>query len=480
MRSLSLKIFLWFWLAVLVGGLAFICVALLWPSQTFIGRAAKYFAFNLETTGRMGIDLYEQSGPSALNEFLGSIETISAFKLYILTAQGDPLKATAVPSGARALGRRALSTQSVQAQNWTTHPLIAQPVVSASGRAYTVLLELPEGLAQVLIQMSHALFLRIAAALLASGLVCFLMVRYVTSPIRKLQAAVRKFARGDLSVRVASGIGRRQDEIADLGRDFDAMAMRIESLMHAHENLLRDVAHELRSPLTRLNVALEIARKHGDAKMSGFLDRIGGEARQLSHLITQVLVLSRLENIEVERHLEPICLESLIEPIVRDANFEGQMDASSVTFDCRRKVTLTADGRLVHSAIENIVRNALRFSPPGSPVEIIQQVEASQDRSVALVVISDRGPGVPPEALENLFKPFFRVAAKKGRPGGGAGVGMAIAYHAVNLHRGAIRAVNRANGGLTVEIRLPMRWEGGDSPGNWISDENSVIREKIQ
>jgi signal transduction histidine kinase len=173
-------------------------------------------------------------------------------------------------------------------------------------------------------------------------------------------------------------------------------------------------------------------------------------------LITQVLALSRLENIEVERHLEPVCLESLIERVVRDANFEGQIHASSVTFDCQQKATLTADGRLVHSAIENVVRNAMRFCPVGCPVEITQSVEDNEGKSMAVVRISDRGPGVPPESLKDLFRPFFRVAAKQGRPGAGAGIGLAIAYHAVNLHRGAIRAINRPGGGLTVDIRLPI------------------------
>jgi two-component system sensor histidine kinase CpxA len=455
-RSLSLKIFLWFWLAVLVGSLAFITVALCLPSQTFLGRAAKYFAFNLESTGRMGVDLYEQKGPSALGTFLGRIETISAFKLYILTAQGVSLRAVSLPSGAYPLAQRALSAGSPQAQNWTTHPLIAHQVVSASGKTYVVVLELPGGLVQLLVQMSHALALRFAAALVASGLVCYLMVRYLTSPIRKLQAAVRKFAHGDLSVRVAPQIGSRQDEIADLGQDFDAMAARIETLMHAHEDLLRDVAHELRSPLTRLNVALEIARKHGHAQMAGFLDRIGTEAQQLSNLITQILTLSRLENIEVELHLEPICLESLIERIVGDANFEGQNHPFSVNFHYAQNAILIADGRLVHSAIENVVRNALRLSPPGSQVDITQTVQIFQDKAMAVVMISDQGPGVPPEVIEDLFKPFFRVAAKQGRPSGGAGIGLAIAFHAVSLHRGTIRAINRPNGGLTVEIRLPM------------------------
>ncbi len=455
-RSLSLKIFLWFWLAVLAGGAAFVAVASLWPSQTFIGRAAKYFAFNLETTGRMGIDLYEQSGPSALADFLGRIETISAFKLYLLTEQGVPLRPAALPSGAQALARRARSANAAQALNWTTHPLIAQPVTSAGGQAYTIVLELPGGLVQLLVQMSHALLFRSVVALLASGLACFLMVRYLTSPIRKLQSAVRKFAQGDLSVRVAPRIGRRHDEIADLGRDFDAMAARIESLMHAHENLLRDVAHELRSPLTRLNVALEIARKHDNAQMARFLDRIGAEANQLSHLITQVLVLSRLENIEVEHHLEPVCLEGVIERIVRDANFEGQMHTSSATFNCKHNATLTGDGRLLHSAIENVVRNAMRFSPAGSRVEITQTIEENQAESTVVVLISDQGPGVPPECIEDLFKPFFRVAGNHGRPSEGAGIGLAIAYRAVNLHHGTIRAANRPDGGLTVEIRLPL------------------------
>jgi two-component system sensor histidine kinase CpxA len=455
-RSLSLKIFLWFWLAVLAGSLAFITVAVYLPSQTFIGRAAKYFAFNLATTGRMGIDLYEQNGRSALETFLGRIETISAFKLYIMTEQGNFLRALEPPSSAYALAQRTLSEGSLQSRDWTTHPLIAQQVISGSGQVYVVLLELPAGLVQFFAQMSHALALRFAAALSATGLVCLLMVRYLTSPIRKLQAAVRKFAQGDLGVRVAPQIGLRQDEIADLGRDFDRMAARIETLMHAHERLLRDVAHELRSPLTRLNVALEIARKHSDPQMTAFLGRISVEAQQLSRLITQVLALSRLENIEVELHLEPVCLEKLIQRIVNDANFEGQTQAFSVTFQLEQGISLMADGRLIHSAIENVVRNALRFAPPGSQVEICQQVRTLEGGAMAVVSISDHGPGVPREALKDLFNPFFRVADKQGRASGGAGIGLAIAFHAVSLHRGSIGAMNRPNGGLCVEIRLPI------------------------
>ncbi len=451
-----MKIFLWFWSAVLVGSLAFITVAICLPSQTFIGRAAKYFTFNLATTGRMGIELYEQGGPPALDTFLGRIETISAFKLYIVTAQGSPLRAATLPSGAGNIAQRALSTGKVQAQGWTTQPLIAQPVVSGNGQSYVILLELSAGLIQLLGQMYHAIALRFGAALLASGLVCFLMVKYLTSPIIKLQTAVRKFAKGDLSVRVAPKIGSRQDEIADLGRDFDIMAARIETLMNAHERLLRDVAHELRSPLTRLNVALEISRKHSNSQMVGSLDRISAEASQLSYLITQVLTLSRLENTEIDLHLEPVRVEKLIDRIAHDAEFEGQTRMSPVSFHCEQNVTLELDGRLIHSAIENVVRNALRFSPPDSQVEIHQAVRHHMGKKMVSVVISDKGPGVPPDALKDLFNPFFRVADTQGRTSGGAGIGLAIAFHAVNLHGGTICAMNGPGDGLTVDIRLPM------------------------
>ncbi len=456
MRSLSLKIFLWFWLAVLVGSLAFIAVAVWLPSQTFLGRAAQYFGFNLATTGRLAIDLHDQQSPDAMATFLGQIETLSAFNLYIVDQEGMSLRSRPLPEAVQTVSQRAFSEDSVQAQGWTTHPVFAHPVASRSGQPHVIVLELPAGLVNLISQMSHAIALRFAAALLASGLVCFLMVRYLTTPIRKLQSAVRNFAQGDLGVRVAPTIGSRKDEIADLGRDFDIMAERIETLVHAHEDLLRDVAHELRSPLTRLNVALEIARKHGDEKMAGYLNRIFNEGQKLSGLVTQVLTLSRLENINVERHLEPVRLESIIQRIVRDANFEKQKEGFSVEFELGQPILITADERLVHSAIENVVRNALRFSPKNTRVEITQKLIHQDRQAMAVVMVSDRGPGVPPEALKDLFRPFFRVNEKQGRSSGGAGIGLAIAYHAVTLHGGSIQAMNRDNGGLTVEFSFPV------------------------
>jgi two-component system sensor histidine kinase CpxA len=305
-------------------------------------------------------------------------------------------------------------------------------------------------------EMSHAFVIRILAALLASAAVCLLLARYLTAPIRKLKSAVRRLAQGDLGVRVAEGLGCRKDEIAALGQDFDTMADRIESLMKAQERLFREIAHELRSPLTRLNVALEICRKHTDEKAKRFLDRIALETDKLSLLITQLLTLSRLDNADVTLQRKPLVLEKLIGRIAQDASFEGETSDCAVVFECRDKCTLPADGNLLRSAIENVIRNALRFTPNGTQVEVTQSVQLDQTGAKAVVRVRDFGPGVPPGNLKQLFKPFFRSDDVNVHTSESAGLGLAIAMRAVQMHNGLIMAQNADAGGLIIEIRLPV------------------------
>lgn len=457
MHSLSLKIFLWFWLAIIVSGIAMLGVAIFYPSQTFVVQATKYFMYNLSTTGRLGADMHEQGDVEALDELLSNIETISAFHLYLVNDRGEPLRVSRLPAGGRELALETLTGDSPQFKDLFSHPLIAVRATSSSGRNYVAMLELPMGMFRYFITLSKGHVSRLLAALIASGLVCLLLTRHLATPIKKLQTAVRRFARGELSVRVGPQMGKRKDEIANLGKDFDAMATRIETLMNAHERLLRDVAHELRSPLTRLNVALEITKKHTGEEAERFLKRIGEETDKLSRLITQLLTLSRLENTDMAVQMRPVALEKIITRIARDAGFEGQARECSVAFRCEEKCTLSMDGNLVRSAIENVVRNALRFAPVGSQVEIVQKVAGDPSgRKTAVVTISDTGPGVPEEALQNMFQPFYRAVNQPPRASGGAGLGLAIAHRAVAMHKGQIMAKNGPQGGLTVEIRLPL------------------------
>ncbi|MFZ1986481.1 MAG: ATP-binding protein [Desulfatitalea sp.] len=463
MRSLFIRIFLWFWAAIVMAMVASVAVTVFFPTQAFVFQAKNYFAFNLATTGKLGADLYENKGAEALDAFLGQIDTISSFRLHLISDRGEPLRATRLPRGANELAAHTLTVPTVQFKNLADHPLMAIRTTSGNGNTYVIMLELPVGLVRYFFTLTRGHLLRLLAALLASGLICFLFARYLATPIKKLQSAVRKFSQGDLSVRVAPDIGTRTDEIANLAKDFDAMAAQIETLMHAHERLLRDIAHELRSPLTRLNVALEISRKHADPEVKRFIDRIGQEADKLSQLITQLLTLSRLENAEPALQVRPVALEEIIGRIAQDAGFEGQARQCSVSFAVEEKCTLPVDGNLIRSAIENVVRNALRFTPVGSQVEILQKVHRENSDRYVRIVVMDSGPGVAEEALENLFQPFFRADHPKDRASGGAGLGLAIAHRAVTMHQGQISAKNREGGGLIVEIRLPL---GPTAPEN--------------
>lgn len=458
MRSLFFKIFFWFWLAVIMAGAASVIVMVFFPSQTLVVQLKNYFTFNLATTGKLGADIYEKSGRQELDAFLRQIETISSFRLYLISDQGVSLSGQLLPAGAAALARSAMSTSTVRLKDIVAHPLVAIKTIGESGRSYVIMLELPQGVSYFF-SLTQGHMLRLLGALVASGLVCLLLSRYLTAPIKKLQSAVRQFAQGELGVRVGRAIGIRNDEIANLAEDFDAMAARIESLMDAHEQLLRDVAHELRSPLTRLNVALEITRKHAGPEAGRFLDRIDQETSKLSRLITQILTWSRLENTDLTAQKSPVALEEIIERIAQDASFEGQSRNCSVNFICQDKCTLQIDSNLIRSGIENVVRNALRFSPSGAQVDIIQTVVCEDTTDYASIEVRDSGPGVTADALESLFKPFFRANHTNNitdRTSGGAGLGLAIASRAVNLHKGRIYARNLSDGGLMVAMRLPI------------------------
>lgn len=457
MRSIFLKIFLWYWMALITGVIASIAVAMFFPSHTIVGQAKKYVLSKVTNAGQVAIEVYEQHGSDALDTFLERIEKISTFRLHLLDDQGIALGSAPLPAGGAVVGRKAITTSALQVVNWATHPLIAVHLTGHNGHNFAVVLEMSMGVIPYLNSVTGSHVLRLIAAIMATSLVCLLLARYLTTPIRKLQSAVSRFAKGDLSVRVSPGLGKRQDELADLGRDFDAMATQIESLMKTRERLYRDIAHELRSPLTRLNVAIELTRKHCGEAAARSIDRMAAESGKLSQLIGQLLTLSRLESAKHVMQIRSVSLEHMIERIAKDASFEGQDRNCQVRFQCEGPCTLNADGNLLRSAIENIVRNALRFTADGTTVEISQKIDHWERGTMAIILVRDCGPGVPIQTLPDLFQPFFRLAGSHDRSKGGAGLGLAIAYHAVKIHKGRITARNASQGGLVIEIALPIK-----------------------
>lgn len=270
---------------------------------------------------------------------------------------------------------------------------------------------------------------------------------YVSRPVRLLRTVFGEVASGRLESRVGSGMGRRSDELSDLGKDFDRMAERLQSLVLGQRRLLHDVSHEMRSPLARLQAAIGLARQQPE-RASELLERIEREGERLDLLVGEVLALARAEAGSAQK--EVFDLHELLLALVDDASFEGGGKGVSVALACPCAVWVEAMPELLQAAIDNIVRNGLRFSPPGGCLEVSCRIEDGQVR----LEIADRGPGVPETLLPHIFSPFVRGAAGQ-TSGEGYGLGLAIAQRAVVATGGTIRAGNREGGGLSVVLILP-------------------------
>jgi two-component system sensor histidine kinase CpxA len=296
----------------------------------------------------------------------------------------------------------------------------------------------------------------LAVALLAAGLTWYGLTRQLTLPLRRLRQVTQQLARGDLSARVGEGLVHKTDEVADLARDVDRMAERIEGLVNSHQRLIRDVSHELRSPLARLNVALELARKSAGPGHTAPFDRIERESERLNELIGQLLMLTRLESESAMGKRADLDLAALVGEVVQDADFEARGHERRVVVAEAGPLLLNGNGELLRQALENLVRNAVRYTAEGTVVEISLRKKVSGGRSWAHIQVRDRGPGVPEGELRDIFRPFYRVNDARDRQSGGAGVGLAISERAVRLHGGSLRAFNAPGGGLIMEMELPL------------------------
>lgn len=277
-------------------------------------------------------------------------------------------------------------------------------------------------------------------------LLCYILARLLSRPLREIESVVARFGQGDFSARTT--VSDRRDEFGRLGRTFDAMAERIQTLLGAERRLLLDISHELRSPLARLNVAVELART-GDNQEAA-LDRIQKEADRLNALVGELLQVTRAEGDPSSLRVEPLRLDDVVRTVAADTEIEAEPRGASVRLEPLPEITVNGDPELLRRAIENIVRNAVKYAPAGTAVEIGLRPASGG----AVLSIRDHGPGVPEQDLNRIFDPFYRVNTDRDRSTGGVGLGLAIARRAVELHRGTLRAAN-ANPGLLVEMELP-------------------------
>ena len=452
MNKLFLKIFASFWLVAMltVGIMAIIDKSLPPPDADFgFGAAGKPSAETLVADAQSVLNEY---GLESLREWLNQSFTTSARPIFIIDENGRDILNRPIPpffakeqpqrhpAMARLFTRRfgKLETFEITSGDNTSYRMIVPPRPPIS--AYHRMLRFP-----------WMRPLALLTALFVSSLICFLLARYFTVPLLQLRSTGKQVGSGTLSARVSPSIAKRGDEIGELGRDFNEMIDRIDQLVNAQKRLLRDVSHELRSPLARLQVAVDLIRQRHEEISKNELDKVDEEIENLNELIGQILTFVRLEMDSKDMLMEEIDLSMLLENIVENANYEARRHSREVALSFPEKICMPANEVLLHSALENIVRNAVHYTRENTTVEISV---ASDDREIRISV-RDHGPGVPDSALSHIFEPFYRVSESRNRESGGGGIGLAIADRAIRLHKGAISASNIATGGLSVEIRLP-------------------------
>jgi two-component system sensor histidine kinase CpxA len=296
---------------------------------------------------------------------------------------------------------------------------------------------------------------RIAFSILVSGLICFMLARYFTSPLAKLRRSTQMLALGDFNTADLQQLRHRQDEFGALAVDFEKMTHRLRELLNAQQQLLRDISHELRSPLARIHVALGLAHQKSGSANNSELQRIEREIGRFEFLVQELLTFAKIGPNMPPLSTASVDIRELLDQVVQDARYELQQSHSgtAIHLRCPVDINLTGDARLLHRAIENIVRNACYYSQKHTNINI----ECSQDDKHITIIIEDEGPGIPPDMLEKIFEPFVRVSAARESDTGGSGIGLAIAKRVVEIHGGTITATNKTNGhGLIVKIVIPL------------------------
>lgn len=450
MKSLFLRIFLSFWMAQ-----ALFVVAAILVTVAFRPRSSTFEVLRT-TVLNDGVAAYEEGGVAKVRQYLEDVDNTQHVRAYLfdengveVSQRGAPEWAIRVASGGPRVPRDGFL--------FPAPPVQRDSRASSDGKhRYTVVLGLPPG-PRVFIGPRGVPFTGLLIGVITSGLVCYLLSWYLTKPIVRLRTATRQLAAGDLTTRTGARTTTGRDEVAGLMLDFDAMAERIETLLKAQSRLLNDISHELRSPLARLNVALGLARQRSDTDNSEMLDRIELEASRLNELIGRILTLARLEDGEQLVPQTPVPLGELVASVVEDAEFEAQARNCHVHAEIPEgDWSVRGNASLLHSAVENVIRNAIRYTQEKSSVEVELRSEARGGSSEAVLEVNDSGPGVPASVLGKLFEPFYRLDEARGRQTGGVGLGLAITERAVRFHGGKVSAYNRLKGGLTVEIRLPL------------------------
>jgi two-component system sensor histidine kinase CpxA len=447
------RIFLSFFLATILMIAAVLGAGELFPLG-FPGDHERRFQPELAVEGlTRAVNDYEQLDASRVQAGIDSLAATRHVSLHIFDPTGKPLIGDGTPPRFYAQMVRDTAQDGHAELKWGGfRALFVCPIQSETGQRYITVLTLFQPKTRV---FNPRYWVYLTIAMFPAALVCMLLSLYLSGPITRLRTTAQRLASGDLNARAAPLDIPRGDEIGELARDFDRMAAQIQALMSAQRRFVADVSHELGAPLTRMHLALALLRRQLAHADRGELARIERETDKLSNLVQQLLLMARMEaGSRPVEELAPVSLNGLCDSIVEDANFEAAQ-ANCLVTGSREEVTTLAYPQLLRQAIDNVLRNALRYAPAGSEIELDCRVD--EVGANVIIAVSDAGPGVPQALLKDIFRPFFRTASGREETSGGTGLGLAIASEAMALHEGTITARNRTGGGLEVTMIFPLK-----------------------
>lgn len=462
-HPLFLKVFLWFLGAMLLMAAVSVTLTVFMSRQGIILTGhQEVLSDALDRHGGKLVETYETKGQAAAFELMDDIRRETGLAILLFDEAGVPIRLREGPpmEFLNRLGKEA-SGELAQGRTFQIRRETAsvyKRMTSSSGRRYILagIFRRPPSMARVMTDNPKSVFIHLAGLLVAALVFCGLLARHLSEPLVKLSRMARSVADGNLETPVEPSIRKRQDEIGELSRSLEAMKDHLTTLLEAQGRLIRDISHELRTPLARLGVALELARNKAGSGATESLDRIERESATLNDMIGQILDLSRVEAGMGHDSIEPGDLLGLIETVVEDANFEARPSGRGVVLEAPEglhPVPMNPD--LVRRAVENIIRNAIRYTPEGTFVAVCAEEREKGGRTGVSIRIRDYGPGVPENELAQIFRPFYRTEAARSRDTGGTGLGLAIAQRAAIVHGGSITAENTPGGGLSVELWLP-------------------------
>ena len=461
MRRLYYKIFLWFWLGIVVVSATLVAVAGVTHTRADDDKVWEdRDAPRIHMWAHQEVEILRAEGSAGLQKYVASFQIDPGIHNYMFDASGRDVLGRAVPEPVQRVLASMSALPDAGQRVAPDERIIAEKVIDPVAGTYVVMVDYPapsvlsRSLFEFLFEdLGRVALVRLALVLGVAGVFCFWLARQIVNPIDRLRLATKELAREHLQTRVDKTVLARRDELAELGQDFDRMAERIESLVTTQRDLMADVSHALRSPLARLNVALGLARREPAA--AEHLDRIEQETDRLNKLIGQLLTMARVDSgVDLGRRTQ-FDLGALVYEVAADADYEARSRHCAVVFRQRQEYVVEASRELLRGAVENVVRNAVRHTADRSTVDISMECRTDAAGTRAVVRVRDHGAGVPDAAVASLFTPFHRLEDASQRFHG-SGRGLAITRRTFEVHGGSAGAENAPGGGLVVTMELPL------------------------